>query len=329
MILTEINFFIKCARLLKPIWIDSDDNRRKQLETFLKTWLFYNSSSKNIYWTGKSSEAGMIEIVKEHHYGNLSSVQYIMDDNIMNVNFFDLSNQEQFKMIFKFMQWNYTSRHENTSLRPLQVANIFYGNEINGDPLIAYTMANINLTVEDDTADILPRLNNFFDYEINQEGFIFEIDLTNLRLVNFLSNLEEACDKFDIKLSVIKFAKKGCIFRLVNNQNNFSNLYRVTMFSLWKCFSNANEIDDFLNEYNYSIVENGPYRSINNFQYPDRAFSIAINHPVYEFVYVDTYNDILYKFDLVSKIFDYFDATCVVYDFNLDQKYPKIELDNL
>jgi hypothetical protein len=227
------------------------------------------------------------------------------------------------------MQWNYTSGQENRSLIPFQDAHVFYGNEINGDPIIAYSKANINLTVEDDTADILPRLNNFFDYEINQEGFIFEIDLTNQRLVNFLSHLEEACVNFNIELFVIPFAKKGCIFRLVNNQNNFTNLYRVTMYSLWKCFSNANEIDDFLNEYNYSIVENGPYRSINNFQYPDRAFSIQINHPVYEFVHVDTYNDIPYKFNLVSKILDYFDATCIVYDFNLDQKYPVIELDNL
>jgi hypothetical protein len=99
------------------------------------------------------------------------------------------------------------------------------------------------------------------------------------------------------------------------------------MLSLWKCFRNAKEIDEFLNEYNYGIAENGPYRSLNNFQYPDRAFSIQINHPDHEFVYVDTYNDIAYKFNLISKILDYFDATCVVYDYNLDQIFPVIELD--
>jgi hypothetical protein len=90
------------------------------------------------------------------------------------------------------------------------------------------------------------------------------------------------------------------------------------MYSLWKCFRNTNEIDEFLNTYNYAIVENGPYRIINNFTYPNRAFPIETAHQNYGEIFLDTYNDIPYKFNLISKILDFFDATCVVYDYNLD-----------
>ena len=318
MILSEINFFIKCARELKPIHEDALPPRKKQLETFLKTWLWYNSSSKNIFWTGKTSEAGIINRVKEHQYSNLSSVRYIMDNEIMNENFFDLSNQEQFKRVFKFMQWNYTSSAENISLKQFQDANVFYGVEINGDPEIAYQMAEINLFEENETANILPRLNSFLEYNGDTVGYIFEIDLTNRRLTNFMTYLTDASNRFGIELFVIQFSKKGCIYRLINNQNNFTDLYRLTMYSLWKCFRNTNEIDEFLNTYNYAIVENGPYRIINNFTYPTRAFPIETAHQNYGEIYLDTYNDIPYKFNLISKILDFFDATCVVYDYNLD-----------
>jgi hypothetical protein len=325
MIIKEIQFFLEFAKELKPFYDNANPDQQRQILTVLKTWLFYNSSSKNIFWTGRSSAAGMIQRVKEHQYSNLSSVKFIMNDEIGNVCFFELSKQEQFKKVFSFMQWNYTSKEENNRLRKFQDADIFFGPDINGDPAIAYKLAEIKLITEDETADMMPQFNSFVEYENNQqEGLIFEIDLTNQRLTKFIQKLKEASRHFGIELQVIQVSKKGCIYRLSRNHNNFADLYRVTMFSLWKCFRNTNEIEAFLNEYNYVINENGPYRNVNNFKIPKRAFSIDIAHNTRNIVYLDTYNDITYKHNLMSKILDYFDANCVVYDFNLKQQNPII-----
>ena len=327
MIISEINFFIECTKILREIYeninagrLRPNTARQRQLETFLKTWIFYNSSSKKIYWTGRSSEGGLIERVKEHQYSNLSSVRYILNPEI-GEDFFALDNKEQLLSIFRFMQWNYTSKKENSRLREFQNADIFYGEVINGDPENAYGMAEITLTIEDETADMLPRLNTFLEYNNKVNGYTFEIDLTNNRFVNFIQYLTEASNNFNIELEIVTFSNKGCIFRLINNQTNFTDLYRVTMYSLWRCFNNAIEINNFLNQYNYAFAENGPYRNLNNFNYPDRAFTIPINHQNQE-VYLDTYNDIPYKYNLISKILDFFDATCVVYNFNLEKQFP-------
>ena len=322
MILSEIIFFVKCAKELKQIHKNVPDIRKRQLETFLKTWLFYNSHTKAIFWTGNSSINGLNERVKEHQYSNLSSVKYIM-----NGNFFDLCQKDQFISVFKFMQWNYTSKDENYRLRPHQEFNVFYGDEICGDPNMAYQLAQITLREEANNVNILPRLNTFFEHTNEGNGLIFEIDLTNNHLTNFINYLNIASEQYGILLNVIQFSKKGCIFRLINNTNNFSDLYRVTMFSLWKCFSNANELTSFLTMYQYSIGENGPYRNINNFEFDNRAFEIQLANGIIQIVYIDTYNGTPYKFDLISKILDFFDATCVVYDFKLNQQYPNISLD--
>lgn len=325
MIIKEIKFFLEFAKELKPFYDNANSDQQRQILTVLKTWLFYNSNSKNIFWTGRSSAAGMKQRVKEHQYSNLSSVKYIMNDEIGNVCFFDLSNQKKFIKVFGFMQWNYTSKEENNRLREFQDASIFYAPEINGDPVISYQLAKIELITENETADMLSKFNSFFQYEdIQQEGLIFEIDLTNQRLTKFIQNLTEASIHFGIQLQVIQLSKKGCIYRLNKDQNNFTDLYRVTMCSLWKSFRNSTEIEKFLNTYNYVINENGPYRNINNFQYPNRAFSIDIINNHENFVYIDTYNDIPYKYNLMSKILDYFDANLVVYDFNLKQQHPII-----
>jgi len=321
MIIKEIQFFLEFAKELKQFYENANPNQKSQILTVLKTWLFYNSSSKNIFWTGFSSSAGMNQRIKEHQYSSLSSVKYMMNDEIGNVSFFDLSNQEKLIKVFGFMQWNYTSKAENNKLREFQDANIFYGHEINGYPAIAYQLAEIELIVEDVTADMMPQLNSFFQYENNQQkGLIFEIDLTNQRLTQFMQKLTEANRRFGIELQVIQLSKKGCIYRLSHNHNNFTDLYRVTMFSLLKSFKNTYEIEAFLQMYNYAITDNGPYRNLNNFQYPSRAFEIDINHQIYNSVYLDTYNDIQYKYKIMSKILDFFDASLEIYDFELNKQ---------
>jgi hypothetical protein len=319
MIIKEIQFFLEFANELNSFYNNANPNQKRQILTVLKTWLFYNSHSKNIFWTGRSTTAGQIQRVKEHHYSNLSSVKNIMNDDIGIDSFFALSKKSQFIMVFKFMQWNYSSKEENNRLKEFQDADIFYGPEINGNPEIAYHYADIDLTIEDDTADLLPQFISFFKYENNQkDGLIFEIDLSNQRLTKFIQHLTEASAHFGIEFQVIQLSKKGCIYRLKKKHNNFSDLYRITMFSLWKCFKNKKEIETFLHMYHYTVSDDGPYRNINSFQYPNRAFEVDIYHQ--NPIFLDTYNNTNTKYNLMSKLLDFFDSTLQIYNFELNKQ---------
>jgi hypothetical protein len=55
MLITQITFFINCANALLNLHQAGTLLQKRQVETFLKTWFFYNSASQEIYWTGKTS----------------------------------------------------------------------------------------------------------------------------------------------------------------------------------------------------------------------------------------------------------------------------------
>lgn len=334
MILSELKFFILCAEQLKPIYVNAGPAQQNQIATFLKTWLFYNSSSKEIFWTGRTSIAankGNARVVKEHWYGNLSSARRIFTDvpfdytingEIVQTTFFNLSKKQQFLEVYKFMQWNYTTATENQNVRPYQNYGIFYGEEINGDPHEAYELAGIELMPPTPNANMLNRVTDFLNTN-NNDAYIFEIDLVGNRLGTFLQFLNHQNETIhpginNVKIDSIKFLNKGCIYKIQNNTKNLTDLYRRTMYSLWNCFENQNEIDQFLEENNYTTGDNGPYRNQNNFTYPNRAFYIDINYANHPRIWLDTYNDSSYKYSLITKLLDFFNASCIIYDFDLE-----------
>jgi hypothetical protein len=326
-IIKDVKFFMQCAENLRELHQHSDENRRRQLTTMLKTWLFYNSTSKDVFWTGKSSSSVLNggDKVKEHWFGNLSSVQYILNPEIGDNDFFELTKTNQFIKVFSNMQWNYTTPNENQRLRIFQNTNRFY-NEFNGDPNVMYNAAGIDLVDVDYENNLLPQLERFFNNEEEQDNSnsnIFEITFSNNLLNIFCNALEAGANKFGVEIKKVKIGKKGVIYRLTA-YNSVANFYRITMFALWRCFSNQTQIQNFLNETNRGIGETGPYRQANNFDrsYGNYAFVLEI---VEGNLFNDTvwlwsrYND-AERYRLISQILEFFDATLYVYDYNLNIK---------
>lgn len=325
-IIKDIKFFIQCAENLRELHQHSDENRRRQLSTMLKTWLFYNSTS-NIFWTGKSSNSVLngADKVKEHWFGNLSSVQYILNPEIGDNDFFELSETQKFLKILEFMQWNYTTPAENQRLRNFQNLNRFY-NEFNGDPNLMYNAAGIDLVDVDSENNLLPQLERFFNNEEDQENSnsnIFEVTLSNNLLTNFCTALEDAANHFGFHINILKIGKKGVIYK-INRLGSTAKLYKISMFALWRCFTNQTQIQNFLNETNRDICATGPFRRENNFDtsYGNYAFSLTI---VEGNLFNDTvwlwsrYND-AERYRLISQILEFFDsdANLFIYDYNLN-----------
>lgn len=322
----DIKFFIQFAENLRELYQNANESRRRQLATMLKTWMFYNSTEKDIFWTGKSSESVLDggNKVKEHHYGNLSSVEYILNPEIGNEDFFELTKANQLLRIVKFMQWNYTTPAENQSLRIFQNTNRFY-NEFNGDPNLIYKEAGISLVDVDLETNLLPKLENFFNHLVGQHNNsnIFEVTLSNNLLDTFCRNLEQGANHFELNISFVKIGKKGVVYK-ITNRSSFANFYKVTMFALWRCFKNQEEIQIFLNETNREIGQFGPFRQCNSFDstYGNYAFSI----PIIEGSLFDNtiwlwsrYND-AERYRLISQILEFFDASLYVYDNDLNIK---------
>jgi hypothetical protein len=331
MIISQIDFFITCAKALMQTHQAGSPTQKRQVETFLKTWLFYNSSSAEIFWTGKTSQQVINgeAAVAEHWYGNLSSAYYIMNPDVLDEDFFGLTKPNQVLKIFKFMQWNKTSKAENTQLRELQKPQVFFG-EYQGNPDHIYEAVGVAL--QNRGNNLLPDLDSFFDYSNlkpnNANSSIFEIGLTpKKRLDSFLSRLTEASENIGVNLKCVRISNKGCLYRIhptieLPGQNSFANFYRITMTALWRLFRNQNEIQNFLDRYGYSIAENGPYRSANTFDqnYGNYSFSIRLpngaRYPRTLWLWT-RYNDECRYLQLME-LFDFFDATLNVYDYNLE-----------
>jgi hypothetical protein len=335
MIISEIKFFLSCATELRAIHANSNPNRQKQLETFLKTWLFYNSSSKNIFWTGKASKAAKPSSwVKEHQFGNLSSARYILrDQGFQGEN--DIRNQVL--TIFKFMQWNYTTKSENNKLKQFQSYDTFYDhNGINGDPNKAYLKADIitdcrfleGFNPDDEInfinkQDLFPNLNHFLSFNT---GYIFEFDLSHKNLNSFIEQLMVASQKFAIEVLALKIGSKGCLVRLMNNPNDFTKAFKVITYALVSSFSNIEDKEDFLKM--YPPGNSGVFRTLNNFKISSRVFEIDFNHNNETTLFIDTYKGNEYMYKIIANLLEIYNSTCIVYDENLNQKYPIITKEN-
>ena len=167
MLISQIDLFIQCAKALEPKHQTSTPQQKRQIETFLKTWLFYNSSSAEVFWTGMTSQSVIdgADPIVEHWYGNLSSAHHIMNPGVRGACFFDQTKPQQVLEVFKFMQWNKTSKAENIKLRALQRPEVFFG-QFQGDPRQIYRESGIHLIQRGQ--DTLYEIEHFFDdYGIN------------------------------------------------------------------------------------------------------------------------------------------------------------------
>jgi hypothetical protein len=326
MLITQITFFINCANALLNLHQAGTLLQKRQVETFLKTWFFYNSASQEIYWTGKTS----VEVqngapaVAEHWYGNLSSVYYIMNPDVLNRNFFALEKRQQILEVFAFMQWNKTSQAENLRLRNLQRPEVFF-DIFQGNPNLMYQEAGVVLSIEDEERNLLPVLEDFFNYpqlEDQNTFSIFEIGMKR-GLTSFLNKLQESAQCFQLNIKYIKFGSIGCMYRIEPNpeltgRNSFANFYRITMTALWKQFRNNQEIESFLNTFNREIAENGPYRNVNTFDqtYGNYAFSIQLRTGSTIWLWT-RYND-QERYKQMLELFEFFGATMNVYNSNIE-----------
>jgi hypothetical protein len=328
MLISQIDLFIQCAKALLPKHQKSTPQQKRQIETFLKTWLFYNSSSAEVFWTGLTSQSVIdgAQPIAEHWFGNLSSAHYVMNLDVQSANFFDQAKPAQILEVFKFMQWNKTSKAENIKLRALQRPEVFFA-QFQGDPRQIYQLAGIHLIQRGHNT--LNEIESFFDYgsngSSNAKKTIFDIGMAPKRqLVNFRDNLILASTSIGLELKFVQVSNKGCFYRINNEgiQNSMASFYRITMTALWGLFRNQEEVSQFLATYNYQISSNtGPYRNANTFDDSYGSYSFCINllqGVAQGEIWLWSRNNDERKYLQIMELFEYFGASLVVYDYNLD-----------
>lgn len=306
MILSDISFYLECISLLKPQYARADNAKKKQLATFLKTWLFYNSTSKNIYWTGYSTQPGMIERVKEHRYSNLATTRYLLEQELPFAN-----KIEQILWVFKRMQWNYTSSPENKKMSNLQQYETFYG-RLRGDLHDLYNEAKIELIEEKPGADLLESLHNLFCKGATEKTSFVEIELETRHIKLFIKGLDYAIEKLNANINYIKVFQKGFII----SGKTFTDIYKAVEAGYLSSMK-MSDLQNFSLRYRYELNENrGPYRLRNTFDsQPGRAFKVLVEKTP---VYFSTYNGKKAQKALIDKIAEYFDSKIVFFDSNLN-----------
>ena len=222
MLISNIFFFIECADILRTKYSAGTGSQKKQLVTFLKTWLWYNSGSKNIFWRGWSTEEGRIERVKEHWYSNLSTANFLMDKGIR-----DLSRKEQVLWIFKRMQWNYTSVKENQRLIHDQDYTRFYG-KLKGDASKLYE--NNNLVIgEEKRVDLLPKLKDFFEAGTGSNTLYAEISFEEGNNRKFQKGISFASESLKIDYKDFMVSSKGWLV----STHGMSDMFKLLMSGFW------------------------------------------------------------------------------------------------
>ena len=304
MLISGILFYLKCIETLSNLPIQND-RQRKMLATFLKTWLFYNSSSKSIFWTGLSSPEGIVDRVKEHRFSNLATITFILKNGLPNDNI-----RENILWIFERMQWNYTTVAENKRLSSFQQYEYFY-NKLNGDIGALYRKANVDIKIFDAEANLFSTLQDFI---LNTSTFTVEISLDTKFIQKFLNGIIYAEDNIKINdnYRVMEIPKKGILIAA----ESYATLFKIILSGYLFCFKNTTTINQFRARYNYPD-DRGPFRLMNNFTTQvSRVFSITRNNYT---IYSSTYRgkeDMIRLLEIVS---DYFDSQITYFDqdFNL------------
>jgi hypothetical protein len=304
MLISKITFFLDCVRILKQRYEIANNAERKQLATFLKTWLFYNSGSKEIFWTGCTTEKGKLERVKEHRYSNLATTTYLLKTDLNR-----FSNKDLLLWTFEHMQWNYTSKEENNRLSKEQQYDNFY-KKLDGDLIKLYETAKIELIDESENHNFYPKLSKIINN--SKHKYYSEINMDSKNIGKFEQGLDYAANKLNIKLEYLKVPKRGYILGF----ENYSDFFKAVTSGFLFCM-NKSLLERFLEEYNYSANESkGPYRYVNNYTKEKyRVYEVQLKQKLS--LYLSTYNSTVYKIDLLEKMAQFFDAEIYYYDNNL------------
>jgi hypothetical protein len=301
MLISKITFFLDCVSILKQRYESANDAEKKQLATFLKTWLFYNSGSKEIFWTGCSTEKGRLERVKEHRYSNLATTTYLLKSDLKG-----FTNKGLLLWTFEHMQWNYTGKDENNRLSKWQQYESFY-KKLDGDLIKLYETAEIELIDESENQNFYPRLSKLINN--SKHKYYSEINIDSKNVGKFEQGLNYASNKLNIKLEYLKVPKRGFILGF----ENYSDFFKAVTSGFLFCM-NKSLLERFFEEYSYSVNETkGPYRYVNNYtKEKNRVYEVQLKPKLS--LYLSTYNSTVYKIDLLEKMAQFFDAEIRYYD---------------
>jgi hypothetical protein len=304
----EILFYLTCCESLKDTYKNANDGNKERVETFLKTWLFYNSGPKDIFWRGTVSHGlgnqNFKDSVKEHWYPNKSVTKHIMSDG-----FLQKSKIEQISEIFQYMQFNLTTKAENNRLKKYQVYQIFYDREgVNGDPAIAYERANVNLKQLDPCAD---KLDAFKSFLTPNKTKVYYLQINAAKAV--INKFTTIADTIEVE-----------ILHLGNRCVLFKGELRKIQKIIFEGFINSiteNELEEFYNQID-NRTDNKPIRRENNFTTEQRrVVSITpqqANFPIIETLYYTTYRGIDYLFPWFKKMIEFRDGDVFLFTYKND-----------
>jgi hypothetical protein len=216
----------------------------------LKTWIFYNSGSKQTFWTGSYTEEGLFE-TKEHWYPGKPVVQKLMSETDLSI----ISKRDLVLRIFKYMQWNYTTQQQNQALRPYQTEQQFFNEPINGEPRITYQLAGINLLKDKNHLNQLPILTAFIS-SLQQNNIVIQFSFKKKYKENLLIQ-----SSYLNLLNVIPFGDKYVLYA-----GSLKNL-QILLFRTFSSVKSENEVLDFCAQF-------GSNPPIRREAFADRNFTI-------------------------------------------------------
>lgn len=307
--INEINFFTSCCRELQPTFLNANPKEQNQIATFLKTWIFYNSASKNLFWTGKYTEQGLKDGVKEHWYPGLTVTKKLLETPEAFAN-----NKELFFRVFSWMQWNYTSKQENQRLKSYQAPGVFDSSPINSDPTLSYQLANIELLENPSHQNVLPIIRDFFAQRLRKDGIVVQFNVNPTIAMSFLLVADE------LNLTEKILCLRGS--KYLYYQGTLADLCKL-VFTLFIHMINEQEYLQFLNDYN-TPLNNAPIRSINNFNVEEhRTFIISTNEqsfPNFLEFFATTYRDGNYVYKWIDNMMDHLNLEWFVFNPNFERK---------
>jgi len=310
MLISNILFFIECAEQLRPSYNNkkTTNKQKKQLATFLKTWIWYNSHSEEIFWTGLyTEESKKPKRVKEHWYSNLTTAEYLLKKGIDK-----LRKKDQINWIFERMRWNYASRKQNIDLITKQKFDTFY-NEFDGNPKLAYKSLGIKLKKHEKSV-FSEKIKSFILKKRKNKSSIIEIGFTNNEHKNFKKGLNNASNALKTECELFEISNKN----LIIESSSFSQLFKTMMSGLW-ALMNEDELLNFIDEHGYGYENgDGPFRKENNFStQKHRVFSVKTKNR--KNIFMTTYNNNGYKYALLNKLAEYLDIELTFFDFEFNE----------
>ena len=206
---SEISVFIKCLPPLRIVYEQSDLKQKKSIATFFKTFLFYNSTLKSVFWTGLATSKRARK--KEHWYSTLTTAVQLLEKSHDALDFDEKSDADKIFWIYRRMQWNYATKSQNGALKKQQGIDLFFSTH-NGDPKSPYDFLRIPLNI----VDASPRSNALLALERERKSFLAEIEFVDKKVLT--ANRARM-----IRQSIGKFCKRH---KKIETYGNDQNQYR-------------------------------------------------------------------------------------------------------